>query len=98
MMGEKERALWADFDDACKKAEDEFEQAKREAKKERDWIINPHFGWKAFAHVTEAADRRYSHKEETARAAREQKCKAAEETLAKRLDEAEAEERRVRGL
>jgi hypothetical protein len=83
--------LWAKFDDACKRAEDEFEQAVKEAARERDRVINAPGQWQAGARVKAAAEARYSRKEQAAQDARDKKCKQAEEALLKGLGDREGD-------
>jgi hypothetical protein len=50
--------LWSAFDDICRKAEAEFEQALKEAAQERDRVINSTSPWEAYSHVKAAAEAR----------------------------------------
>jgi hypothetical protein len=98
MRSDTERQLWSDFDNVCKDAQVQFEEAVKIAAWERDQVVNVPANWQARERVTAAAEARYGRKEQAAQATRDEKCKRAEGALSNGLDAREADERRRKGM
>jgi len=80
---------WWHFDEECKEAEAELEQALAEAGADRDRVLSAEGKWSARDCVAEAANARYEAKQQSAQRARDEKVQLAQQELFKRLDEQE---------
>ena len=84
---------WWDFDEECREANAELEQALDKPGADRDRVLSGEGEWSARDCIEAAANARYEAKKQSAQKARDEKVKRAQQELLKRLDEQEAEDR-----